>query len=123
MPGAGGAGASVEPAMSRLRVEVRNVDGEWASVGELGPDDQPGSMSHNHDGQREILMFTCCGSHSTVEMSVAGLDLEWGPAREIHTGGFTEIARIGPGETFERLVIPDGHRRKALRVRWTHVDA
>lgn len=95
------------------------IEIEGQRVGELGPGDRPGSMSHNTPQGREIISFSCHGDHSLIERSVGGADAEVGPLRTISSLGFEEIARLGPGEKVELWLRTDRMRRP-MRVRFLH---
>jgi hypothetical protein len=103
-----------------LLLELRTPGAEWKQIARLGPDDQEGSVSHNvAGGNRDVIMFACCGDYSVIRHSVAGADYEAGPDRVILTDGTEELARLGPGESFEMDVVSDSGI--AYRARWSHV--
>jgi hypothetical protein len=106
--------------VGRLLVEIR-VDGQsgWRRLGEQGPAGPPGSMSDNGAGRREVLLFCCQGDHSIVARSRRGLDIAQGFAREVYASDADVLARLGPGQSYERVVTPD--RQVPVRVRWTHL--
>jgi hypothetical protein len=109
--------------VSRLVVERYTPTAHgWRSLGELGPDGPPGSLSHNPpDGDRELVVFECHGDHSTIARSVLGVDYEAGPLRGVGTAGLETIARLGPGQKLELLLVTDG-ARMPQRVRFTHSE-
>ena len=68
--------------MSALILDLRSPDGTtWINVGRISPTDPPGSLSHNHDGRRELYVFGCMGTHSVVVQCGAGSDYETFDAR------------------------------------------
>lgn len=105
--------------MGQLRVEVRSHTSGWKHTATFRPTDPPGSLSHDHEGQREIIMFSCHGNYSIVEQADGGIDVKEGIARTIYTIGRTELAPLRPGEQFERIVI---QKNVAIHVRWTHLN-
>ena len=104
-----------------LLMEVSADGGGWRYGTTLVPGDREGSISHNWpDGKRDVILFRCCGDHSLVRLSSAGGDFEHGSDRIITTAGFREIARLGPGDSFDMAVTSD--RGVSYRAKWTHLD-
>lgn len=95
-------------------LEVLAPDGSWRPAGPPVWPGPPGSISHNPpDGPREVYLFGPADddSHSVVFRTASDGVLEgddgvvrvlgWKPAR------LSEVAQLGPGETFELVVQTD----------------
>jgi hypothetical protein len=102
-----------------LLMEVSADGTEWKRAATLAPGEREGSISHNWpDGKRDVILFACHGDHSMIRMPASGADFEDGDARMVITTGLREVARLGPGESFDMAVTTD--RGLSYRVRWTH---
>lgn len=57
---------------------------EWVNVGEVGPNDLPGTLSNNlPDGTRDVYVFSCSkdDSHSEIRKLPLGFETEIGYMR------------------------------------------
>lgn len=70
--------------------------GGWTTVGVQDLHALDGTMSHNGPAGREIYRFRCCGSHSEIERSVGGADLEVSVLRRVDSLGYETVARLTP---------------------------
>jgi hypothetical protein len=104
-----------------LLMEVSADGREWRSGATLLPASPGGSISHNWpDGKRDVILFRCCGDHSLVWLSAAGADFTAGGDRVVMSAGSREIARLGPGDSFDMAITSDGG--VSYKARWTHQD-
>lgn len=75
--------------MSPLRIEAFAFVGnqeEWVKVGEVGPNELPGTLANNlPDGTRDVYVFSCSkdDSHSEIRKLPLGFDIEIGHMRVI----------------------------------------
>jgi len=83
------------------------ADGGWFPIGRLDPGDPQGSVSDNSGAQRQVICFRLDGDSAVIERSSAGVDIEEGPARRILSRGFECLARLSPGEDYERRIQTD----------------
>ena len=96
--------------MSPLRVEILRpgTDG-WALVGEIQPGDSEASISDNHDDGRDVYSFGIDAEQNQgyINKSEGGVDFEVGRQRAIDSLGFTAIARLNSGESYQMEVKTD----------------
>jgi len=106
-----------------LQVQVRSRAGGWVTFPPLTVDMPPASVANHHDGRREVIVFYCYGDHSIIEQSRAGVDVEVGALREVRSTDMIQLARLGPGESYEQAVRarpePDA---PSMLVRWSHLE-
>lgn len=102
-----------------LLYEIRGdgMDG-WRELATLTASAQPGSISNNAGGRRDVVMFRCCGPYSLIEQSLGGADIEIGSDRGICAEGFELLATLHPGESYEMAVTSDSGL--SYTARWTH---
>ncbi len=109
--------------MSPLRIEAFNPSThEWLRVGEVGPQDRPGSMSDNKpDGKRDVYQLECAedDSRSIISRSQLGIDLDSGGTRNINSKGFEVIKNLAKEQSFEMSLTHDG-KLEPRRYRFTH---
>lgn len=68
-------------------------------------------------------MFECRGDHSVVARALDALDFACGVGRFVTGSGLEEVARLGPGQSYECGVITDkSPEGPAVYVRWTHAE-
>ena len=79
----------------------------WVRAARMHAGEQPGSLSNNAAGRREILHFTCTAQESVISRSIAGTDQELDAARVIDTVGLEPIATLHQGDTFEVVICTD----------------
>lgn len=99
----------------RLVVEMA-AGGGWREVGWMKPGSMPGSLSHNDEGRRDVIRFSCTDEGGLVLRSRGGVDQEYGPngeVRVIDSVGFVEVARLAPGEQHEMWLRTDRMDRPA----------
>ena len=113
--------------MSPLRIEAYNPEvDKWAFVGEIKPNDPPGSVSDNKpDGKRDVYLFECekDDSKSIIYRSGFGADieLEGGKLRkvEMDPSRLEVVKEIKPGESHEMTIKTDRSPVPVL-LRFTH---
>jgi hypothetical protein len=108
--------------MGKLLFERRTAgSSQWVAIAALRPASGAGSLKNNRPGgDREIVLFYCEDAHSVVLQTVDGNDYEVDPlTRIVSAADVQELARLGPGESYEMDITTDlGVRATA---RWTHV--
>lgn len=111
--------------MSPLRVEIYNPEARnWIKIGEVKPNDLPGSISDNKsDGSRDVYMFECAAdnSKSTIYRSGFGADIDLGSMRVVSPdpSQLEVVKELNKNESFEMVVKTDkspGPRR----IRFSH---
>lgn len=107
--------------MAPLGIEVY-ADNKWKPIGKVKPTDQPGSMSDNKDGRREVYIFQCAAddSGSTIYRSKLGADAEFGPNRELLTTGLEVVKELKKGDQYEKDFNTD-ISPELRRIRFTHL--
>ena len=109
--------------MSPLRVEIYTEDCGWVKVNDLAPGRRPGSLSDNHDGQRDLYIFECSkrDSKSVIYRARNTADVEVGDLRAILASPDIEIVKeLEKGEEYE-LEIQTDHSSVKRRIKFRHV--
>lgn len=104
-----------------LLVEVYQESRGWVHIGTINPGEPAGSISDNHEGQRDVYLFTCLrdDSQSIIYRSKRGLDIESGKVRDIISNEFDIIRRLAKRDSYEMQVKTDASP-KPRRIRFTH---
>lgn len=113
--------------MSPLRVEVYRSDlSRWVQVGEVGPQEPPGTMSSNlPDGTREIYQFSCAkdDSHSVIRKLPLGIDFEIGHFRLFDAAELARaeiVATLKRGDSPYRITVKTDVSPQRRIIRFTH---
>lgn len=107
-----------------LRIEIgRQNSDEWILAGIIRPGDPDGSISDNHKDGRDIYLFGVdpINNQGYVKRSEFGLDEATSEVRIIDSIGFTAVASLDPGESYELAVRTDVSSRQR-RVRFRYLD-
>lgn len=112
--------------MSPLRVERYLPDrDDWALAGVINWGDRDGSISANNpDGGRDIYLFgvDMINRQGFIKKSIGGIDETNPSVRKIDSLGFTAIASLANGESYELETVTDTSRGETRRVRFTYSE-
>jgi hypothetical protein len=105
--------------MIRVLVEQQVGVAPWRWLGAISPSDQPGSITDHAYGKRQVVVFGWRDGRPGVWLSLAGLDVETGPDRVVHSAGWETLADLNDGP-HERLIVTAMGIRS--RMRWSLTD-
>lgn len=110
-----------------LQIEAYNPElSEWLKIGDVKPNDPPGSFSQNRpDGSRELYLFECAedNSQSTIYRSPFGIDTEIGNLRAVLNDRTEwEVMKVlrKDDEPFRITIKTDNSPQRRV-VRFTHI--
>lgn len=107
-----------------LHIEIYRQDADkWFLAGQIKPGDPDGSISDNHAAGRDIYLFGVdpINNQGYIKRSESGTDEADPKTRIIHSVGFSAVAALNPGESYEMTVHTDASEWQARRIRFTYL--
>ena len=110
--------------MPPLEFEVHNQQAkQWAKIGDIKPNDRPGSISDNTPQGRQVYLFSCKkdDSGSIIYRSKFGMDVDLSDTARLinNLTGFETVKELTRGQSFEITVKTD-RSPEPRKIRFTH---